>query len=117
MGDQQARATGGSRFRKALNAALSLYERPRVAVVATTPDRADWIRQICLETMDDAQDGLAMYVADEASDAMSKRESDVVVLDSSLPQALKDGLRDIARGRHPNCTVIIIRKWRREPPK
>ena len=104
-----------SRFKLALNAALNLYEKPRVAVVASTPERADWIRQIVSQALGN-DEALMMYVADEASDMMSKREHEVVVLDSSLPEALTDGLKEIAKQRLAACSVIAVKRWRSEPP-
>jgi DNA-binding NtrC family response regulator len=115
VGDTQPNTAIRSRFRRALNAALNLYEKPRVAVVATTPDRADWIRQIVAQALE-GEEQLSMYVADEASDAMQKREFEVVVLDSSLPDALREGLKEIAKQRLATCSVIVVVKWRAEPP-
>jgi len=114
MSDVTARVQGGGGFRKALAVALAQYERPKIGIVATTPARADYIRQICVNSAKDGE--ILMYVEDEASDMLSKVKHEVVVLDSSLPTAMRSGLTQIAREQLKGCTVIQIRKWSVEPP-
>jgi hypothetical protein len=103
------------RFKRTLEGAVKLYERPRVAVVARTPERADYIYRICLATVADAG-AVDLYVDDEASDALAKTPHQIAVLDSSLAAKLRSGLARIARETLRGCTVIQIRKWSQEPP-
>jgi len=116
VSDATAQVNGGGRFRKTFLTAIEMCEgAPRVGVVATTPTRADHIRQVCLHAM--TQKGeVTIYVDDEASEKLAKNDHDVIVLDSSLPLRMRQGLTRIAKTRRRACTVIHIKKWSTEPP-
>src|SRR5262245_39424277 len=114
MAEPAASIREGGRFRRALATALAHYDKPRIGIVAHTPSRSDYIRQICLKVLPDAEERVTMYIDDEASDALARTKHEIVVLDASLPAAMKTGLTEIARDRLKTCTVIQIRKWSKE---
>ncbi len=100
-------------FAKALKVALDGLERPRVAVVAATQARADFIRDLCRRS---GPEDVAAYVEAPALGALRQAEHQILVLDASLPEPSRANLKKIARGRTASCRVIEVRKWSAEPP-
>lgn len=102
----------GSKLTKTLRQVLPGC--PRVAIVAHTQSRADFIRQLCLE-LDPGKDVVAC-LEPSAEETLRKEPHELVVLDAGVPEGVRSQLHKLARERHLGCWVIEIRKWSAEPP-
>lgn len=102
-------------FSKALKVALHSLERPRIAIVAASPARAEFVRELCLRLMSDAG-GVVALVGASAARALAQEEHHLLILDASLPAGVRADLKRAARERLATCRVIEVRKWSSEPP-
>lgn len=108
-----ARSPGGGLV-KALRQALNFIDPPRIAVVAATQTRAEFIRGLCLGVEPDGD--VEMCLESGADDRLRTQPHELVVLDASLPQPIRTRLRGLAKERLTSCKVIEIHKWSSEPP-
>jgi hypothetical protein len=103
-------------FTKALRAALELLHEPRVAVVAKTQVRADFLRAVCARFVHEPETNVRTYLDGEAGQPLQETDHHLVILDASVPEDSRSVLKMLARERVPACKVIEIKKWPIEPP-
>ena len=104
----------GGGLTKALRQALNFIEPPRIAVVAATQTRAEFIRGLCLNVEPEGDVELCLETG--ADERIRTQPHELVVLDASVPQPIRMRLRGLAKERLSGCKVIEIHKWSSEPP-
>lgn len=110
---EQPRAPGQG-LMKALKKVLVSLEPPRVAIVALTQGRCDFIRGLCLRV--ESESAVHTLLKGAAPEPLSKGGYHLVLLDCSLTKEDRLRFKETARQASPSVNVIEIKKWSSEPP-
>jgi len=107
--------TRGGGFLKGLQAALAATSDPQAALVASSPARLDFLKELCLRA-GLGSDRMQLFVTDHAAAGLDARGYSLLILDPSVEELTRSAFKVMARAKRPSCKVMEIKKWSVEPP-
>ena len=96
---------------ESIRTALAVHAKPHVVIISPNDIQAQRIREDCERSLGDVKATYSVHPPPQADNAFRVEEPKLVVLDESVPEAVRELLSKLAKERNPLCVIIDVQGW------